>query len=118
MSFGAAVLPVFVLLCVPRGSPRPVLPAALLLSPILTTAVVNVLQFRGERFSVVDVTLAVWAVLFISVPLVFVVAPVVPIMVFGAALWATRWRGRHRGAAALLVVVLAGTYWAWARMAP
>ena len=87
IGFGAAVLPVFVFLCMPRGSPRPILPLALLFSPIMATLVVNLLQLKSKSVSVIDVTLAVWAVLFISAPLVLIVAPLVPILVLGAAFW-------------------------------
>jgi len=118
ISFGAAVLPVVALLLMPRGTPGLILPVTLLLSPIVATVGVNVLRPWGERLSVIDITLAVWAVLFISAPLVLIVAPLLPILMFSAALWGTRWRGRHRGAAALLILVLGGTYWAWARIAP
>jgi hypothetical protein len=118
IGFAAAVVAVFVFLCTPRGAARVTVAVALLLSPIVASLVVRLFREDSKSFSIIDPTLAVWAVLFVSVPFVIVFAPIVPILVFGAAFWGAHWKGRYRGAAALLILVLACFYWAWASAAP
>ena len=119
IAFATAVLPLLVFLSIPRATQNgPALIGVLLLSPVVGWLLVTLFRSDAKRSSVIDVALAVWAVLFISAPLVFVVAPAVPFLAFVAAFWGTQWRGRYRGAALLLVGVLAGLYWSWATIAP
>ena len=119
IGFATAVLPVLVFLATPRDTRNSwTLPITLLASPIIGWLLVWPFRPDARRVSVVDVTLAVWAVLLVSAPFVFVVALAVPFLAFGAAFWGTQWKGRYRGAALLLVGVLTGLYWAWTRVAP
>lgn len=120
IGFATAVLPLLAFLATLPWSARNAwtFPIALLASPSIGWLLVRLFRPDARRVSLIDVTLAVWAVLWISAPFALVAGLAVPFLVFGAALWGTQWKGRHRGAVLLLVGVLTGLYWAWTLVAP
>src|SRR6266568_6545103 len=70
IAFATAVLPLLVSLSIPRATQNgPVLLGGLLLSPVVGWLLVTLFRSDAKRTSVIDVALAVWAVLFISAPL-------------------------------------------------
>jgi hypothetical protein len=111
ISFLTAVSPVLVILVVPRAVQRwQALAAVILLSPVV--GYTSTRFFRGDvaKASIVDVTLAVWAVLAVCAPLIYVVGPAILLVIFGAAFWATQWSGRYRFATIVLLLTLGLLY--------
>jgi hypothetical protein len=102
---------VLVILVVPTAVQRwQALAAVILLSPVVGYTCTRYFRADAAKASIADVTLAVWAVLAACAPLIYVVGPAIPLLVFGAAFWATDWRGRYRLAAGASILMLGLLY--------
>ena len=113
IGFLTVVLPVLFFLWIPKaalGWPEAV--AAVVLSPVIGCAMTRCFRSDVALATVLDVSVAVWAALVISAPLVLIIGPAIPVLAFGVAYWAATWKGRHRGPTVLLILVLPALYWA------